>query len=242
MKGTIVAIGGGSIGFKKKATTTPIDQAILALSPKKQPRILFIPTASKDSERYVEVFSRHYGTTLGMKHIDTLLLYSHPTSKEIREKIAAADIIYVGGGNTYRMMRFWKQLGVDKLLDKARKRGAVLCGLSAGAICWAAYGNSDSRRYSSGSESFIRVTGLGFVPLLICPHYNSEAGRPPSMPAMTKRTKEPAVTIDDNAAILIRDGVLTPLRAKKTARVQLAYWEDGQYVERKVKDGEHFVL
>jgi dipeptidase E len=46
---------------------------------------------------------------------------------EIRSKIAKADIIYVGGGNTLRMMKMWRKYGVDELLIKAWKRGVIMC-------------------------------------------------------------------------------------------------------------------
>ena len=48
----IVAIGGGEILTRG---TGPIDQKILHLSNKKQPRLLFIPTARSDSERYGKI-------------------------------------------------------------------------------------------------------------------------------------------------------------------------------------------
>ncbi len=45
----IVAIGGGEI---RQLKTLSIDKAIVALTNKKHPRLLFIPTASNDSEKF----------------------------------------------------------------------------------------------------------------------------------------------------------------------------------------------
>ena len=60
-----------------------------------------------------------------------------PSQASIAEKDRLGRrIIYVGGGNTLKMMRRWRRLGVDDLLRSAHSRGAVLCGVSAGAICW----------------------------------------------------------------------------------------------------------
>ena len=51
-----------------------------------------------------------------------------------------SDIIYVGGGNTLKMMKVWKKTGVDKMLKQAYEKGIVLSGLSAGSICWFRWG------------------------------------------------------------------------------------------------------
>ena len=107
-----------------------------------------------------------------------------------------ADVIIVSGGNTLYAMETWKMLGIDVELRLAMERGAVLGGGSAGAICWFDGGHSDSAdpdsfmdqmlAASSGNESssapidgaevknwrYIRVSGLGFFPGLICPHYD----------------------------------------------------------------------
>lgn len=63
-------------------------------------------------------------------------------------KIKKADIIYIGGGNTYKLMRLFKLYGIDEMLIEAYNKDKVLCGVSAGAICWCDYGNSDSRKIS----------------------------------------------------------------------------------------------
>ena len=34
------------------------------------------------------------------------------------------------------MLEKWKELGIDKLLIDAYNNGKIICGLSAGAICW----------------------------------------------------------------------------------------------------------
>ena len=58
MPKTIVAIGGGEI---RTRGTAPIDREIIRLSQKKHPRLLFIPTASSDSERYWEHVQKYFG-------------------------------------------------------------------------------------------------------------------------------------------------------------------------------------
>ncbi len=47
-------------------------------------------------------------------------------------------------GNTKSMLAVWREWKLDKLLLKAHNRGALLCGVSAGAICWFETGITDS--------------------------------------------------------------------------------------------------
>jgi dipeptidase E len=59
----IVAIGGGEI---KDRETEQIDRRIIELTGKKDPHVLFIPTASGDAETYWEIFNNYY-TSLGAR-------------------------------------------------------------------------------------------------------------------------------------------------------------------------------
>ena len=145
----IIAIGGGEIGRPGFPTqTTAIDKEIIRLTKKKHPTLLFIPTASGDSSSYYETVRNHFGKKLSCKTDVLYLIKEKLSQQEIKEKILSADIIYVGGGNTFRMMKIWKRRGVDVILKQAYKKGTVLSGLSAGArragisrgsvagICW----------------------------------------------------------------------------------------------------------
>jgi dipeptidase E len=140
----IVAIGGGEI---RTRGTAPIDRGIIRLSNKKNPKLLFVPTASSDSERYWKHVQEYFGDFLKCKTDVLFLVREQPSREQIRTKILSADIIYVGGGNTLQMMRLWRRLGVDKLLKAAYENGTVLAGISAGSICWFESGHSDSMSF-----------------------------------------------------------------------------------------------
>ncbi len=235
----IIAIGGGEIGRPgKPVETTKIDQEIIALSLKKNPKVLFIPTASRDSRLYVETFQKQFGERLSCQ-VDTLLLYDkRTTTNQIKGKIASADIIYVGGGNTLNMMRFWKKRGVDVLLKNAAERGTVLSGVSAGAICWFTYGNSDSRKTKNPEADYIRVRGLGLIPLYGCPHYNTEAERQSSMKNILAHGGI-AIGLDNCAALEIRNDTYRIISSKPGADGYKCFWKKGAYfVEKLPKDGD----
>lgn len=234
----IVSIGGGSIAHPRtRPETMVIDRDIVRMSGKRNPRVLFIPTASGDAPDYVVAFRLLYEQKLGCT-VETLLLYAdRPDHREIAARVARADIIYVGGGNTLRMLKLWRKLGVDTLLKRAAERGAVCCGLSAGAICWFREGNSDSLKYSNPQADYIRVRTLGLVDALLCPHYDGEADRQPSLKRMMKRVPGVAIALDNCAAIVIEDDVYRIVTSKTSAMARKVYWKDGRYVEEKLQMG-----
>lgn len=234
--GKIVAIGGGEIGRPGfPVETTSIDKEIIRLTGKKKPRLLFIPTASNDSEGYIEVVRKHFGRRLKCA-VDVLNVAKNNLSrKEIRDKVLSSDIIYVGGGNTLSMMKKWRLLGVDKILVEAYKKGIVLSGLSAGAICWFKYGNSDSRRYTSGSSQLIRVKGMGLINALHCPHYDKEKNRKKGLKEMMEKTPGIiAIALDECAAFQVVDDKCRIIRSKKDAKAYKAYWRNGKYLHEEI--------
>jgi len=207
MPKTIVAIGGGKIAARQ---TLPIDREIIRLSQRKNPSLLFIPTASSDSEIYWKQVRKYFGDFLKCKTDVLFLMKEKPSRAQIRSKISSADIIYVGGGNTLQMMRIWRRLGVGKLLIAAYKKGTVLAGISAGSICWFDSGHSDSMSfYNPGQWKYINVKGLGLIPGINCPHYNGKTRGVPrrkNFQDLIRKTGGMGIAIDNNCAIEFRDG------------------------------------
>jgi dipeptidase E len=198
----IVAIGGGEM---REGQTLAIDKHIVELTGASWPNALFIPTASSDSPDYAAIFTRVYGDTLSCNVNVLNLLADPPAPERIAELIRGADLIYVGGGNTLKLMKRWRKLGVDALLREAATRNTVLCGLSAGMLCWFAYGHSDSMSfYSPDDWEYIRVKCLGLLPFTGCPHYDGEA-RDQNFQAMIAREGGIGIGLDDCAALEVHD-------------------------------------
>lgn len=231
----IVAVGGGEIGRPGTSIETEkIDREIIKLSGKKHPKLLFIPTASSDSEGYVEVVKKYFGKRLGCK-VDVLyLLRERPSKQDIRRKILGTDIVYVGGGNTLKMMKRWRKLWVDKILKEAAKRNIVLSGVSAGAVCWFRYANSDSHRFTNHKAPMIRVKGIGLIPALCCPHYNSERERKPALKNMMKKTPGVAIALENCSALEITNDVYRIVTSKTHAGAYKVYWDRGRFCEERI--------
>ncbi len=236
----IVAIGGGSI---RTRGTAAIDREIIRLSNKKNPKLLFIPTASSDAEPYWEHVQNYFGGYLKCKTDVLFLIRERPSNEEIRSKILSADVIYVGGGNTLLMMRVWRRLGVDALLRAAYEKGTVLSGISAGAICWFESGHSDSMSFYNPQDwNYINVRGLGLVEGIHCPHYN---GRTRGVPRrkdfrdMIRKIGGVGIAIENNCAIEFIDGrFYRVLRSKPGARAYRVYRAGGEVVAEQIRPQE----
>ena len=144
----------------------------------------------------------------------------------------------MGGGNTLMMMRRWRHLGVDALLLAAFERGAVLCGVSAGAICWFERGHSDSMAfYNPDDWKYIAVTGLGLVKGIACPHYNSHTNGVPrrqDFHQMLKRLRRPGLAIDNNCAVAFTDAGFRVLSTRRRASAYTLSVEHGEVIQRKL--------
>jgi dipeptidase E len=209
----IIAIGGGEL---KDQETLLIDQFIVKQTQKAQPKALFIPTASGDAPDYIDTFNQVYGQLLGC---DTraLCLSQAPSMASMSDYVAWADLIYVGGGNTRRMMFQWREQGLDQLLIEAHAAGTVLSGLSAGAICWFESGFSDSDSFeSTGDWSYTRIEGLGLIPGLLCPHLDSEHRALPLLQNLLARPTD-ALALTDGAAAVVSNQQISVLEGHARA-------------------------
>ena len=237
----IVAIGGGEIGRPGyPVETTKIDREIIRMTGRKKPKLLFIPTASSDAESYFEIVKKHFGKRLGCETDVLYLIKEKPSKKEIEDKIFKSDIVYVGGGNTFKMMKIWKKCEADKVLREAYQKGIVLSGVSAGSICWFRWGNSDSRRFANPNADLIKVSGLGLINALHCPHYDFEKDRKPDLKKMMKKTSGVAIAIDNCCAIEVIDDKYRIISSKVSANAYRVYWKANKYRQEKIKKEKEF--
>ena len=111
-------------------------------------------------------------------------------------------MIYVGGGNTKSMLAVWREWKLDKLLLKAYNDGKILCGVSAGAICWFEQGITDS-----WASNLNIMDCLGFISGMACPHYQEESERRPTVHEMLNNGKcKSGWAIDGGAAVHFNNG------------------------------------
>ncbi len=173
MEKRIIAIGGGEI---KNKTTLEIDRYIAQLAKihagEKRANALFLGTASHDSMPYFNSFRKTYTSVFDIKAEVGLMVYGEMSVEKIAGKIDMADMIYIGGGDTVYMLEKWRENGIDKMLIEAYNNGKIICGLSAGAICWFKDMYTDYEIMRGQSSEYVLKKGLGLLDGAMCPHFN----------------------------------------------------------------------
>jgi peptidase E len=188
----IVAMGGG--GWAMEPDNPLLDEFVLGLTGKRRPKVCFVPTASGDSESFVARFYAAFGKERA--RASHLALFRR-TGTDLAGYLLGQDVIYVGGGNTANMLAVWRVHGVDAILRKAWRSGVVLCGLSAGALCWFEEGVTDSYGPLAALKD-----GMGLLAGSACPHYDGEAERRPTYHALVRRGRLAAgYAADDGAGL-----------------------------------------
>ncbi|MBA2664309.1 MAG: peptidase E [Bradymonadaceae bacterium] len=221
----IVAMGGG--GFSMEPENLLLDQFVLGLCEARRPKVCFLPTASGDNDGYIVRFYRAFAA---MECSPRHLALFHRTREDLREVLLAQDVIYVGGGNTANMLAIWRIHGVDAILREAWEQGVVLCGLSAGSICWFEGGVTDS--FGPGLAGL--SDGLGLLAGSHCPHYDGERTRRPTYQGLiAKASLAPGIGADDGAALVYLG---TELYEVVSSREHARAWRVGLEADGQVSE------
>jgi dipeptidase E len=231
----MMIIGGGELVDNE---TFEIDKRIVELAGKERPRALFIPTASGEPQAYCDTFHRVFGDKLDCETDVLLLLDNKLSEADIKEKILSSDIIYVGGGNTSKMIAVWKEKKVDKYLKEAYHKGIILSGLSAGSICWFGYGQSEIE--SSGTVDgydYIKIEGIGLLNAFHCPHYN-EGRRKEEFIKMMEKSSEVGFAIDNNCAIEVIGDRYTIITSQEGNHAYKLYKRGHEVVSEQLNEGD----
>jgi dipeptidase E len=166
----IFAMGGG--GFTMEPNNPLLDDFVLSLSAAKEPRVLFLPTASGDTTAQINAFKARFADRLCVAEYLSLF-HLRERTRTLAETVLSQDILYVGGGSMRNLLALWQAHGLDRLLLEAWRAGTVLAGLSAGAMCWFEGGVS---RSSGPPEA---LEGLGLLEGSLTVHADGEPERLP---------------------------------------------------------------
>lgn len=224
----IVAFGGG--GFSMESSNTLLDEHVLALAAVKRPRVCFLPTASGDADHYIVRFYRAFGASRCVpSHLS--LFRREATVEDPRSHLLSQDVIYVGGGSLLSLLGTWRAHGLDVALREAWRTGVLLCGGSAGSLCWFAEAIS---AFHSGPPKQIR--GLGILPWSNAVHYEEESGRRAAFHAAISRGMVPGYAVTNGAALhFVGTDLAEVIASRPDASAYFVRRDDsGGVVERKL--------
>jgi peptidase E len=196
----IFAMGGG--GFTMEPGNPLLDDYVLTTTRSREPRLLFLPTASGDTTTQINAFyARFGGRGCVAKHLSLFRLGE--IERSLEEIVLEQDVVYVGGGSMRNLLAIWRAHGLDSLLTRAWRAGTTLVGLSAGAMCWFEGGIT----CSSGAPE--PIAGLGLLKGSLTVHADGEPERLPAWLASVREGILPGGwAADDGVGLLFRGSQL----------------------------------
>ena len=196
--GQIIAIGGG--GFGRNPNHLKIERYIIDQSLSDCPNVCFIPTASAENPDYI----KNFNIAFHQLKCNTSILSLFSRTPDLEALIMSQDVIYVGGGNTKSMLAVFREWNLDTLIINAYKKGKILAGVSAGAICWFEKGITDSWAHG------LRILDcMNLLKGVCCPHYDGEANRKPSVKRfLENKDIDNCLCIEDGAAVHYENEIL----------------------------------
>ena len=218
----ILAMGGG--GFSTSVADAPLEHYVAGLPAADHPAICLLPTASGDPDEQIDRFHSAFRGLGRLSHLSLFRLGTHPVDP--REHLLAQDVIYVGGGSLANLLAIWRVHGLDETLREAWERGIVLCGVSAGSMCWFEQGITRSHGRSRPAQ------GLGLLPGSNSVHHASDPDRRACYAEAVLDGLAPGYAVDDGVGLLFAGtDLIEVVSAREHARAHRIEERGGRLVE-----------
>jgi peptidase E len=226
----IVAFGGG--GSSTEPGNPLLDDYVLSLAATERPKVCFLPTASGDADHYVVRFYRTFcESSCEASHVS--LFRREAGVRDVEAHLLSRDVIYVGGGSVLSLLGAWRAHGLDDTLRRAWAAGVVLCGGSAGSLCW----------FAEGVTAFHgepqRCTGLGLLPGSNCVHYDAEPERDAAYRRLLLDGMQPGFAAEDGSALHFVGTRLARVVASRAGARAFRMRAAGGRVERRALASEY---
>jgi dipeptidase E len=191
----ILALGGHD--FTSRPPDRAVCELLLRLAGERggeRPRICILPTASGDTSEQIGRFYAAFGER-SCEPSDLSLFRLGRRPMALRDHLLSQDLIYVGGGSVISLLGVWRAHGIDAILREAWEAGVVLCGLSAGSLCWF----QEAVTGFHGAPQ--RLDGLGLLPFSNCVHYEPGSKRRESYHRFLREGMVAGYAAEDGAAL-----------------------------------------
>ena len=205
-----------------------LDDFVLTLARAREPKILFLPTASGDPNAQMSAFRATFGDRACQpRQLSLFRLEQQPA--DLRELILSRDIVYVGGGSMRNLLAIWREHGLDLLMREAWENGVLLAGISAGAMCWFEHGITRSAGRPAPAP------GLGFLPGSMTVHCDGDPSRlPVFLGAVAGGVIAEGYAADDGVGLVFEDKRLVRVVSSRPAARAYRVQRSGQRAMRTV--------
>jgi len=135
----------------------------------KRSRFAFVASefekAHEKTDRYYNFFMNMF-ISCGIEFEHAFVVDSRMTVEQMQNRIEAADVIWLAGGNTSDQYQYFEKCGLIPII---REHKGVIFGMSAGAINMAKIAVCS---VTGGSSRKLIYNGLGLVDISVEPHFN----------------------------------------------------------------------
>jgi dipeptidase E len=222
----ILTLGGHE--FSARPPDRAVCELLLRLAGERggeRPRICILPTASGDTSEQIASFYTAFGER-SCEPSDVSLFRLGRRPMALRDHLLSQDLVYVGGGSLVNLLAVWEAHDIASILSLAWRRGIVLAGQSAGAMCWFEAGITKS----SGKPR--AAAGLAMLSGSLCVHYNNEPERRAAYLEAVAAGMPSGYGLDDYAGLLWEgEGSPSALTARRGARAYRVTSREGEVTE-----------
>ncbi len=180
-------------------------------------KIAFIPTAANFEGGDKDWLISDYSNLKKQNYIVDIVDISALTKEAWLPRLEEANVIFVGGGNTFHIMHWVKKSGLDELLPELLET-RVYAGISAGScIAGPTIFNSVQNLFDEKYDSEIKE-GLNLINLQVIPHLNSNWFPKVNEDNIEKASKdltEPVYALDDDSAVIVNEDKIEVVSERK---------------------------
>lgn len=170
-------------------------------------KIAFIPTAANVEEGDKDWLIGDYSNLKKQGYIVDIVDISAIDRDIWQPRLDEANVLFLGGGNTFHLMHWVEKSGLKDLLPKYLEN-KVYAGISAGS-CIAGPTIYNSVQNLFGEKYDLKIEkGLGLVNFQFIPHLNSDFFpkiREEYLKEAAKDLTESVYAIDDNSAVVVNN-------------------------------------
>ena len=170
-------------------------------------KIAFIPTAANVESGDKDWLISDYTNLKKQNYIVDIVDISAVEKDVWLPRIQEANVLFLGGGNTFHLMHWVEKSGLKDLLPEFLKT-KVYAGISAGS-CIAGPTIYNSVQNLFGEKYNLKIEkGLGLVDFQFIPHLNSKwfpKINEDNLEIASKELKEPVYACDDNSAVIVNE-------------------------------------
>lgn len=159
-------------GKSKNSDKNKIEKILFSYTKKERPTVLFCPYATLN--KINDSINKFHKLVEGISCEIIDLNLDNVNSFE--ELLIKSDILYISGGVSDDLVKFFKDNKLDIILKKYLDSDKIFIGSSAGAMLFTKVSMGDKDMFSDNyhNYNYKMVDCLGLINISICPHYQNE--------------------------------------------------------------------